>query len=281
MNATQLIDSSIQRLRHIQSAPEKIKWCEEYSVYDGCSSRQEEILSQIHGLTSDVYQAGLVIANYAQVIDRWDLSQRYMDLADSEWLRRQPYLSVLATIAWHFRRDHFMEGSLINKSIASGALLRLFLRLKEVSPTPGPAVTMKELLRSDCGNLPEEPGVYWVLAPEGFRIRFHERPYHPKSKLYAAQTLQNKLDKTADQKILYIGKAQGKRGLRQRLRQYVNYGQGKTNIHQGGRAIWQIEENEFLLLGYEVSSQADVRERQLLQGFKEKNHSYPLANWRK
>lgn len=280
MKTSNLIDSSISLLSSIQNSPEKTEWCRQYSVY--CSScEQEELLADIHRFISDVYEAGLVISNYSQVIELWNLDEAQMALATTQWLSHQTYLSVLATIAWHFRRDHFMEGSLINTSIASGALLRLFLRLKEISPTPGPAVTLRQLIQTDCSNIPEDSGVYWVLAPEGFRIRFHQRPYHHRAKLYPVETLQRKLKSCNEQNILYIGKAQGKKGLQQRIRQYLNYGQGKNNIHQGGRAIWQIDEPGLLLLGYEVCPQADIKERQLLQEYKDQNHSYPLANWRR
>lgn len=279
MATPNFFDSSIQLLTDIQNSPEKIKWCKEYNVYHPPVG-QEELLANIHHFIDNVYGAGLVISNYAQVVQRWDLKEYHMVQADTEWLHHQSYLPTLATIAWHFRRDHFMEGSLINTSIASGALLRLFLRLKGISPSPGPAVTLGELIQSNCSNIPEEPGVYWILAPEGFPIRFHQRPYHPRAKLYPVETLQNKLKDCSKRNILYIGKAQCKRGLRQRVRQYMNYGQGKSNIHQGGRAVWQIEDPEFLLLGYEVCHQADVRERQLLSEYRAQNFSYPLANWR-
>lgn len=45
--------------------------------------------------------------------------------------------------------------------------------------------------------------------------------------------------------------ANGKKGLRQRLKQYVNYGWNHAANHKGGRAVWQIEDAEFLLLAYE------------------------------
>lgn len=279
MKTSNPIDLSIQLLTHIQTSPEKLQWCREYSAYHRPAG-QEKLLADIRHFIDNVYGAGLVISNYSRVATLWNLDESEMDRASIPWLSRQPYLSVLAAIAWHFRRDHFIEGSLINTSIASGALLRLFLRLKEISPTPGPAVTLRELIQSNCSNIPEEPGVYWVLAPEGFSVRFHQRPYHPRAKLYPAELLQAKLTNCNDKQILYIGKAQGKKGLRQRVRQYMNYGQGKSNIHQGGRAIWQIEAPELLLLGYEVCQQADVREHQLLAQYQAQNHSYPLANWR-
>ena len=92
--------------------------------------------------------------------------------------------------------------------------------------------------------------------------------------------LQEKYEGCADQSILYIGKAEGKRGLRQRLKQYMDYGRGNGNIHAGGRAVWQISDCGLLLLAYEACENAGERERQLLQEYREKNGSYPLANWR-
>jgi hypothetical protein len=117
-------------------------------------------------------------------------------------------------------------------------------------------------------------------VPEGMPIRFSEQEYRPKAKIYPAKKLQEKYEGCADQSILYIGKAEGKRGLRQRLKQYMDYGRGNGNIHAGGRAVWQISDCGLLLLAYEAYENAGERERQLLQEYREKNGSYPLANWR-
>ena len=78
----------------------------------------------------------------------------------------------------------------------------------------------------------------------------------------------------------FLGFKKGKRGLRQRLKQYMDYGRGNGNIHAGGRAVWQISDCGLLLLAYEACENAGERERQLLQEYREKNGSYPLANWR-
>ena len=101
-------------------------------------------------------------------------------------------------------------------------------------------------------------------------IRFSEQEYRPKAKIYPAKKLQEKYEGCADQSILYIGKAEGKRGLRQRLKQYMDYGRGNGNIHAGGRAVWQISDCGLLLLAYEAYENAGERERQLLQEYREK-----------
>ena len=159
-------------------------------------------------------------------------------------------------------------------------MLRLFRRLKALCPTTVPAVTLQELCCNDCHSVPEVPGVYWVFVPEGMPIRFSEQEYRPKAKIYPAKKLQEKYEGCADQSILYIGKAEGRRGLRQRLKQYMDYGRGNGNIHAGGRAVWQISDCGLLLLAYEACENPGERERQLLQEYREKNGSYPLANWR-
>ena len=84
----------------------------------------------------------------------------------------------------------------------------------------------------------------------------------------------------AAQRYQYMVKAEGKSGLRQRVRRSMDYGGGNGNCHAGGRAVWQISDCGLLLLAYEACENAGERERQLLQEYREKNGSYPLANWR-
>ena len=279
MTENLFLDWAIKLLEQIETSEEKKLWCRRYSVYSR-SPGQKTLARDLHDFVDRTYQAGLVIQNYHEVIQKWGLEERNIAIAPPGWLETQPYLCVLACIAWHFRRDHFCEGSLISQSIAEGVLLRLFRLLKALCPTAAPAVTLQELCCDGCRAVPEVPGVYWVLAPEGILIRFSEQEYRPKAKIYPAKKLQEKYEGCADQSILYIGKAEGKRGLRQRLKQYMDYGRGNGNIHAGGRAVWQISDCGLLLLAYEAYENAGERERQLLQEYREKNGSYPLANWR-
>lgn len=122
---------AIGLLEGIERSPEKKQWCRDYSVYHR-NPGNECLLRELYDFSDRAYEAGLVITNYADVIRMRDLNERQILTVDSEWLKEQPYLSVLACIAWHFRRDHFSEGSLISESIAGDALLRLFYRLKEL-----------------------------------------------------------------------------------------------------------------------------------------------------
>lgn len=275
----QFIDWAIGLLEEIEAASEKQEWCRAYSVYSS-NPGQEALARDLRSFTAGAYANGLVISNYQEVLQRWNLEEQSVAVADPVWLEMQPYLCVLTCIAWHFRRDHFCEGSLISKSIAEGAMLRLLRRLRQLCPATPPATTLQTLYSFECNCVPEVPGVYRILRPEGMPIRFTERAYNPSAKLYSAEQLSRKYSACIDQEILYIGKADGKKGLRQRLKQYMNYGWGHATNHKGGRAIWQIEDTGLLLLAFEECKDARAREKQLLADYKTKNGSYPLANWR-
>ena len=273
------LDWAIDLLEQIENSQEKKAWCHHYSVYSS-NPGQEELLHDLNVFVDRAYEKGLVISNYQEIIRRWQLEERSIADADPVWLETQPYLCVLACIAWHFRRDHFCEGALINQSIADGIMLRLLRRLKLVCPTSSLATTLQTLYRSECENIPETSGVYWVLRPVGMPIRFTEQIYNRSASLYSAEMLSSKYLNCENQEVLYIGKAESKKGLRQRLKQYMNYGWNNATNHKGGRAIWQIKDAGLLLLAYEECEDARAREKQLLSDYKAENGSYPLANWR-
>lgn len=143
-----------------------------------------------------------------------------------------------------------------------------------------PVTALSTLYSSDCQNIPDEPGVYWVLAPDGFPIRFNETSSNHSAPFYSVDKLMKKYSACKEREVLYIGKAKGKKGLRQRIRQYIKYGWNEGKNHKGGRAIWQIENAGMLLLTYEVCSDCEAREHQLLRAYQAANGCYPLANWR-
>lgn len=275
----QFIDWAIRLLEEIEASSEKQEWCRVYSVYSP-NHGQEDLFRDLRSFEHGAYENGLVITNYQEVLEKWVLDERNVAGADPVWLEAQPYLCVLASIAWHFRRDHFNEGSLISESVADGAMLRLLQRLEQSCPGTAPATTLQTLYCCGCDCIPDVPGVYRVLLPEGMPVRFTERTYNHSARLYPVETLSSKYEKCKDQEILYIGKADGKKGLRQRLKQYMNFGWDKATNHKGGRAIWQIKDAGLLLLTYEECEDAAAREKQLLADYKVRNGSYPLANWR-
>lgn len=96
---------------------------------------------------------------------------------------------------------------------------------------------------------------------------------------YPIERLEAKRVPSSD--ILYIGKANGEKGLFQRLRQYMRYGFGGGNNHRGGRAIFQVEGYENLICRWCICEHCEDKEHLLLENFKRKYGTYPIANWRK
>lgn len=127
------LDWAVGLLEEINQSPSKKQWCEQYSVYSDDTSHQKlnRDIRQLVDLTYEMF----TISNYSEFLRRQNISEKVISESNELWLKEQPYECVLACITWHFRRDHFCEGSLISKSIATGALLRLFIRLKELSDT--------------------------------------------------------------------------------------------------------------------------------------------------
>ena len=96
---------------------------------------------------------------------------------------------------------------------------------------------------NECGkNVPETHGIYKIILPAEMELRFVERiEGHPAADTYDVGALTDKYKQSGCSKLLYVGKAEGRRGLRQRIRQYLLYGVDRGNDHRGGRAIFQIE----------------------------------------
>lgn len=81
-------------------------------------------------MTDDAYATGLVIKDYWDVIHNTGMDEYAVCTAAPAWLDTLNRKQTLAAIAYLFRRNRFVEGSLINHSVASGALLRLFRHLR-------------------------------------------------------------------------------------------------------------------------------------------------------
>lgn len=273
------LERSLALLEEIEASPEKLEWCRRYSVYD-TDRGQDKLARSLYAFMDQAYANGLVITNYHQVIQQYRLDEADIINVGPSWLKQQPYLPTLACIAYHFRRDHFSGGALISESIAGGAMLRMLCHLKSQSFGTNLATTLETLYRFSCQGIPGVSGIYWVLAPEGLPIQFEPTALNPAAPLYPVDVLMQKHAACKDKRILYIGKASGKKGLRQRLQQYMKYGWNKAVNHKGGRAIWQIQNAGMLLLTYEPCPDCVEREHQLLHDYQAVNGCYPLANWR-
>lgn len=267
---------AIDLLEQIEQSLEKRQWCKNYSAYT-VPPELWGLPKELYTMIDRFYHSDFLIPNYQDALNLYRLTEKEIEHPDCDSL---PYLAVLACITWHFRRDHFCEGALINRSIADGTLLRLFRRLKELGNWPAVATTAKALYISNCKNVPRAPGIYQVLVPNGLEVSFISHPQNEVASPYTVEKLRSKYFSCKDKEIVYIGKAEGKYGLRQRLRQYMNCGFGTAKNHAGGRAIWQIENCALLLVEYIPCEDCEEREHTLLRKYWEENDCYPLANWR-
>lgn len=86
-----------------------------------------------------------------------------------------------------------------------------------------------------------------------------------------------------DTKVIYIGTAGGGKSaatLNARIKQLVKFGRGKSVGHSGGRFIWQIENNQELIVCWKETPVDDPNEvrKHLIRGFKKRYRKKPYAN---
>jgi hypothetical protein len=81
-------------------------------------------------------------------------------------------------------------------------------------------------------------------------------------------------------RIVYIGKASGARGLKQRIRQLIDFGFGKPVGHRGGRSLWHLSDYPTLRLQWLKCAcpDADAMETRFISQFKAAYDARPFAN---
>lgn len=129
MTQKEFLDQAIPLLEEIQNTPTLLAWCRNFSFYD-LNHDQPELDEALTRMTDDAYATGLVIKDYWDVIHNTGMDEYAVCTAAPAWLDTLNRKQTLAAIAYLFRRNRFVEGSLINHSVASGALLRLFRHLR-------------------------------------------------------------------------------------------------------------------------------------------------------
>lgn len=113
----------IQFLQTIEWDDDLKNWCKHYSPYGKVETHQG-LERMLHELMSEAYGSNMVIHDYWAVIENSKLDQQQISDASEEFIDSLDKTQLLACVAWHFRQDHFCEGSLIEDSIAEGKLLR-------------------------------------------------------------------------------------------------------------------------------------------------------------
>ena len=143
-------------------------------------------------------------------------------------------------------------------------------------------VSVKKLI-DDKSVVTKEPGVYIVLREAKSVPSFLEIGtggfFKSENPNVTIQELKNNwID---DTQILYIGKATS---LQRRLKQYMEFGEGKAVGHWGGRFIWQLEDAQDLIVcwnTFESEKVAKATESTLIEKFKfEHQGQRPFANLR-
>ncbi len=146
------------------------------------------------------------------------------------------------------------------------------------------AVTVTELKATQCKAVPENRGVYLIIAPQGYEPKFLAKSFGGwlKDKDPSIPESVLKEQWVPGARIIYVGKAGGQKGLRQRLQQYMKFGCGVSVGHWGGRYIWQLKaHNDLLVRWKEIDADPDQAETELIQAFKYEHNKRPFANLRK
>lgn len=136
----------------------------------------------------------------------------------------------------------------------------------------------------DSDILPKKKGVYLVLhlvKKPVFLINGTGGFFKGKNPNVQIDELNNNWVKNS--KVVYIGKAGGnlsKATLHSRLKQYLDFGRGKSVGHWGGRYIWQISNsNELVICWKELDKEEpNIIESGLIKIFSDKYGKRPFAN---
>jgi hypothetical protein len=143
-------------------------------------------------------------------------------------------------------------------------------------------VSVETLRRTKCSQVPTDSGVYVVLRSKTESPKFLKRSVGGRFK---GKNPTAPLDFLAshwvkDATVLYVGKGDGAKGLRQRLWQFIQFGMGKNIGHWGGRLVWQLADHQQLMVRWKPTEKEDPGDAkaQLIRQFKTVHAGTPFAN---
>ena len=145
-------------------------------------------------------------------------------------------------------------------------------------------ISIQELIRTSCSQVPRRSGVYLVLNTKKGAPEFLEESVggHFKGKNPTVPVEALSANWVPDTAVLYIGKAGGDDSsatLQSRLRQYMQFGQGRPIGHWGGRFIWQLKNNRELVVCWkQINENPRNVEIALLREFITEYSRLPFAN---
>ncbi|MCB5274144.1 hypothetical protein BJG92_01671 [Arthrobacter sp. SO5] len=135
-------------------------------------------------------------------------------------------------------------------------------------------------------RIPQKPGIFAVLRPEGYRPRFLAKSTAGVFKKKDPSLQPDALDAewVDDADVLYLGKAgpgsKGNRGLRRQVQEFVDFGLGKPPGHWDGRLIWQLAAANKLIFAWKElpAEQLSVAEAGYHAAFVKDYGRLPFAN---
>lgn len=138
----------------------------------------------------------------------------------------------------------------------------------------------------EINRIPQAPGIFAVLQPEGFQVQLLARStagvFKKKDPSLSADKLAAEWVDGAE--VLYVGKAgpgsKGNRGLRRQIQEFLDFGNGKPPGHWDGRLIWQLANTDSLLLAWKELPAGGLNqaEAKYHADFRETYGRLPFAN---
>lgn len=136
-----------------------------------------------------------------------------------------------------------------------------------------------------CEGLPNARGVYAILRDSPTPPEFMARSTAP---LYRGVDPSRPIDElqrhwVPGAQVLYFGRARGpgvRALLKQRIKRYLRFGNGRVVGHWGGRFIWQLRDHAGLRVAWKVTGDTDPApiEAALQAAFVERYGALPFAN---
>jgi hypothetical protein len=154
----------------------------------------------------------------------------------------------------------------------------------------------RPLAELDINRIPQKPGIFAVLLPEGagpgnaangtsrpqFLAKSTAGIFKKKDPTLKPEALHAEWVDGAD--VLYVGKAgpgsKGNRGLRRQIQEFVDFGKGKPPGHWDGRLIWQLAAANTLVVAWKELpvEQLTAAEAGYHGAFVEEHGRLPYAN---
>ncbi len=128
----QFCRDQLPTLKMIQAVPALQEACRKYNAYVPEEGLPCEIAAYLHNtLLKDAYNSGLVVHDYDKRVRSADPDVVKVHAPSEEWLKTLSADQMIGCIAFHFRADHFNNGSLVSDSIGNGHLYKMLCALME------------------------------------------------------------------------------------------------------------------------------------------------------